>query len=983
MGEVKWTKEQFQAIKEKGSNTLVAAAAGSGKTAVLVERIIQKIINDKVNIDSILIVTFTNAAASEMRERILNAIYKKIEEVPDDENLQRQIVLLNKSNICTIHSFCLEVIRNNFYEINISPNFRIGDTAEIELLKQDVLEELFENKYMNMDKDFLDLVNTYTGYRGDEPLKEIILKIYRYIQSSPFPEEWINEKVEMFNIEDIEQDFANTLWGKILLNSYKDSILEAKMGLKNVKMELEKNPELEKYYMAIGMDITNLEELEANLDSWDKTYNLSSNFSFTKWPVDRKITSNIKDEAKQKRDKINKKFKTEKDKMFQYSSKEANTDIKEMHKILENLKNIIIEFSNEFSKKKLERNIIDFNDIEHFALKILVKKDEDGNYMPTEIAKKYMDKFTEIAIDEYQDSNLVQEYILSTISNGKNIFMVGDVKQSIYKFRQARPELFLEKYNSYKLKENKTDNDNLKIQLFKNFRSRKNILDVTNIIFKDLMSRELGDIDYTEIEYLNLGADYKEPEEKNFSYAGNAELDIINLKKEEIEEIELVSKDSKYDLDNEIQQEERIENTVLEAKYVAKRIKEIVNSDYKVYDRNTGYRNVKYKDIVILLRSTAVQSPIYEKELSDLEIPVFSDSSSEYLNSIEIQTIMSVLRIIDNPMQDIPLVTVLRSSIGGFNDNELIKIRLADKYSNFYEAFVQAKLHVDENLRNKIDSFLNKIDLWRDMQEYLPLDELIWKIYIDTGYYNYVGLMPNGSLRQANLKMLFEKAKQYESASFKGLFNFISFIEKLKLSSGDLSSAKIIGENEDVVRIMSIHKSKGLEFPIVFLSSSGKQFNMQDLNDNILLHQDIGFGPQYINYEERIEYTTLAKEAIKQKTKLESLSEELRVLYVALTRAKEKLIITGISKDAKKELKDKEELLNMYDKFEGKIHPALVGKYNSYLDWIELVYLNNPNIEDILNMHIIQKEDLLKEFSDNNNSQIMTSIYDLIEKKRK
>lgn len=982
MGSVKWTNEQNQAIKEKGSNTLVAAAAGSGKTAVLVERIIQKIINDKVDIDSILIVTFTNAAASEMRERILNAIYKKIEEVPNDENLQRQVILLNKSNICTIHSFCLDVIRNNFYEINISPNFRIGDTAEIELLKQDVLEELFENKYMNMDKNFIELVNAYTGYRGDEPLKEIILKIYKYIQSSPFPEEWINEKVEMFNIENIEADFANTLWGKILLENYKNSIIEAKMSLKNVKHELEKNPELDKYYMAIGLDIENLEEIEANLDSWDKAYNLSSKFSFTKWPIDRKITSNIKDEAKIKRDKINKKFKTEKDKMLAYSSKQANTDIKEMYNILKSLKNIIIEFSNEFAKKKLERNIIDFNDIEHFALKILVKKDENGNYIPTEIAKKYMNKFTEIAIDEYQDSNLVQEYILSTISNGKNIFMVGDVKQSIYKFRQARPELFLEKYNNYKLKDNKTQNDGLKIQLFKNFRSRKNVLDVTNVFFQDLMSAELGDIDYTEIEYLNLGADYKNPEETNFRYAGNAELDIINLKKEELEEIEIVSKNTEYDLDDEFQ-EEQIENTVLEAKYVAKKIKNIINSDYKIYDKNIGYRDVRYKDIVILLRSTAIQSPIYEKELSDLEIPVFSDTSSEYLNSIEIQTIMSVLKIIDNPMQDIPLVTVLRSSIGGFTDNELIKIRLSDKYSNFYEALIQAKLNIDENLRNKIDDFLNKVDIWRQKQEYLPLDELIWQIYIDTGYYNYVGLMPNGMLRQANLKMLFERAKQYESASFKGLFNFINFIEKLKLSSGDLSSAKIIGENEDVVRIMSIHKSKGLEFPIVFLCGCGKQFNMQDLNDNILLHQDLGFGMQYINYEKRIEYTTLAKEAIKQKIKTESLSEELRVLYVALTRAKEKLILTGVSKDIKKDLKEKEELLNIYDKIKGKIHPALVGKYNSYLDWIELVYLNNQDIESILNMNIIQKEDLLKEFSSSNKKDVKTDIYDLIGKKRK
>ena len=380
-------------------------------------------------------------------------------------------------------------------------------------------------------------------------------------------------------------------------------------------------------------------------------------------------------------------------------------------------------------------------------------------------------------------------------------------------------------------------------------------------------------------------------------------------------------------------------------------------------DKKEGYRKVTYKDIVVLLRSTTELSPIYEKEISDLGMSVYSETSTEYLNSVEIQLIMSCLKIIDNPMQDIPLVTVMRSMIGGFTDNDLIEIRLADKYENFYESIVKARIQVNEELRNKIDSFLELINQWREASEFLALDELIWKIYMDTGYYNYVGLMQNGKLRQANLKMLFERAKQYESATFKGVFNFINFIDKLKLRNNDLGAAKIIGENENVIRIMSIHKSKGLEFPIVFLSSTGKNFNLKDLRDKILIHQEIGFGPNYENSELKIEYPTLAKEAIKMVSKRESISEEMRVLYVALTRAKEKLIITGIEKDLQKSIESKEKELQIYESEDNaKINPKMLESYKSYLDWIELVYLKNKiKNSDIFEFNVISKAEILNQ----------------------
>ena len=380
-----------------------------------------------------------------------------------------------------------------------------------------------------------------------------------------------------------------------------------------------------------------------------------------------------------------------------------------------------------------------------------------------------------------------------------------------------------------------------------------------------------------------------------------------------------------------------------------------------VYDRKKGYRKITYKDICVLLRATSTMAPIYEKEIADLDLPVFSDTSSTYLDSMEVQIIMSLLKIIDNPMQDIPLVTVLRSSIYGFTDNELIQIRLADKNSTFYEAMIKAKLVVDEKIKAKIIKVEEELDNWRREEEYLPLDELIWKIYMDTGFYHYVSLLTNGDLRQANLKLLFEKAKQYEKASFKGLFNFINFIDKVKTSSGDMGSAKLIGESENVIRIMSIHKSKGLEFPVVFLCGTGKKFNLQDLNNSILLHQDIGIGPKYIDKDRKIEYNTIAQEAIKIQSKKETISEEMRVLYVALTRAKEKLIITGLSKDLKKSLNEKEQLLEIYKK-QGKINFSLVGKYVSYLDWIELVYLKNKeNIDSVIKLNEYRKDKFLKE----------------------
>ena len=717
MAEVKWTKEQQDAIYDSGSNILVAAAAGSGKTAVLVERIINKVINENVDIDKILVVTFTNAAASEMRERILEAIYKKMEEFPDNKNLQRQVILINKASICTIDSFCLDIIRNNFFEIDVSANFRVADTTEIELLKQEVIDDIFENKYLNNDKEFLKLVNTYTTYRDDEPLKGLLLNIYKYIQSSPFPEEWIHEKVELFNLKDsLNIDFSETIWGEILLQTLKEEISDYIINLKKIERDLIKFEELCKFKLVISEDIINLEYILENLNNWDSAYEKANALKWPTWPTDRKVTLELKDTAKALRDSIKKKYSASVSKTLLYNSREANENIYNMYDILKSIENLIVEFSQKFASRKKEKNIVDFNDIEHFALKILLKH-ENGKVVESDIAKKYKEKFDEIAIDEYQDSNLVQEYILTSVSKGNNIFMVGDVKQSIYKFRQARPELFLNKYENYNLKTKDTSKGQ-KIQLFKNFRSRKNILDVTNIIFENIMSKKLGDILYDETEFLNLGADYKNPEDSSITnFAGKTELHIIDLKEPEIN----VFKDTSEEELEASSNTERIEDVVLEARFVAKQIKTLLDSDYMVFDKKTkDYRNITYKDIVVLLRATSVTAPIYENEIAKLNLPVFSDVSSEYLESMEIQTMMSVLKIIDNPMQDIPLVTVLRSSIAGFTDNELVQIRLKNKKQSFYNSLKE--YDGDEKLKAKIEMFLNNIKRWKSQEKYMSID---------------------------------------------------------------------------------------------------------------------------------------------------------------------------------------------------------------------------------------------------------------------
>ena len=938
MGETKWTDEQLSAIKTRNCNLLVAAAAGSGKTAVLVERIIRIITNkdNPVDIDKLLVVTFTNAAAAEMRERIAAAISKALDKEPTSKNLQKQLTLLNRANITTMHSFCLDVIKNNFHKIDLDPSFRIGDQTEGILIKDEVIETLFEEKYDQEDTEFTSLVEAFSTYKNDDNLKELIINMYNFIMSGPWPENWLKENAEAFNIETMEK-LNNSKWVLVLKNSIKVEIEGYIKMLEKAIEIINLTDGLEPYLETFSNELYSIKNAYNSIDcGLDDIYSSLCSISFGRLKSikkDKVLDENVQNTVKSIRDDIKKKISELINNTFSVTPEEMLINIKGAYPTIKKLTEIVLEFGEKFSQKKKEKNILDFNDLEHLCLKILSDKDENGNIIPSKTAIEFKNLFDEVLVDEYQDSNNVQETIIELVSRRKdefpNVFMVGDVKQSIYRFRQAKPELFMEKYINYTLEES----NNRKIQLYKNFRSRKEVIDGVNYIFKEIMSETVGELEYTDEEALNLGASYENSEDENVILGGPIEVNIIE---KSIEESDL----NKEKLDEEDFENEEIEGVNLEGKIVAKRIKELMtttgNNVFKVLDKETGeYRPIKYKDIVILLRATKNWSESLLDELGQEGIPAYADTGSGYFESIEIRTIMSLLRVIDNPMQDVPVIAVLKSPIMGFSAEDLSIIRLKNKEKYFYENIADIAegniCDISEELITRCKGFLEKLEIWRNKAIYMPIDEFIWYLYMDTAYYGYVGAMPNGVLRQANLKILFQRAKQFEQTSFKGLFNFINFINKLTKSSGDMGSAKILGENEDVVRIMSIHKSKGLEFPVVFLCGTGKQFNLMDLNKNILYHDELGFGPDFVDLEKRVSIGTIAKEAIKKKMKLETLSEEVRILYVACTRAKEKLIITGTVNNIQKSI---EKWVSSASLDYNLILPSEILKGKSYLDWI-------------------------------------------------
>ena len=878
---VQWTKEQQKVIDTTNRNILVSAAAGSGKTAVLVERIIKMVTdsNNPIDIDRLLIVTFTNAAAAEMRERIGEALEKKLATQPDNEHLYRQLSLLSNSYIMTIHSFCLMIIRNYFHIIELDPSFKVGDETELMLLKSDVVKNILENHYQLKDQEFYNLVESYSSNKSDDILEELVVKIYTFAQSYPWPKEWLLEQAENYNINSLDE--LNKKTWMIELKEYIKTITnEMLQELKYAKelCALDDGPVM--YLEQIESDIEQLIQI-AKEDEMSNLYKYFSSVSFSALSRKKsdKVEPAIREEAKQIRNENKKRLEDIRDNYFFDEPKNLLNDIKNTYPLIKKLIELVIEFIDEYTASKREKNLVDFNDLEHLALGVLIDRDEEKQIeKPSNIALELQQQFVEILIDEYQDSNLVQEKLLTSVSrvlSGRpNIFMVGDVKQSIYKFRLAKPELFMQKYEQYEVE----DSLYQRIDLHKNFRSRKTVLSSVNFIFEQIMSRKVGDVDYNKDVALYEGANYQICKEG--MCAGSSELHLIEVKNI-----------SEEDLEFDLTERE------IEAKVIAKRIKQFFNEDdkYMVFDKHLGgYRQIKYKDIVILLRTMSGWADKFSEILMSEGIPVYSDTSSGYFENIEIKVLISLLKIIDNPRQDIPLLSVLRSQVANFSSEELSIIRSTYPQGDFYHSLKCFKEEMIENeLNNKINTFLEKLKKWRDMIPYMHLNELIWKILDETGYYEYVSVMPGGKQRQANIELLIEKALKYESSSYKGLSNFIRMLDKINKYQIDFGEATLFGESENLVRIMSIHKSKGLEFPVVFVSGLGKRFNQNDLREAIVIHPEMGLGAEYVNYELRYKKPTIAKKAIQNKLRIENLSEELRVLYVALTRAKEKLILTG------------------------------------------------------------------------------------------
>nr|WP_038811670.1 helicase-exonuclease AddAB subunit AddA [Clostridioides difficile] len=974
MSSPKWTKEQLEVIESRECNLLVAAAAGSGKTAVLVERIIQMITSreNPIDIDKLLVVTFTNAAASEMRERIGDAIGKALDENPENKHLQNQLVLLNKSSITTIHSFCLDVIKSNFHRINLDPNFRIGDQTECAILKQEAIEEVFEDLYEERDEGFLNLVESYAERGGDKEVQDIILGIYSFAMASPEPKKWLIDSAERFNIDE-NFDFSQSIWARAILDTVKIEINGLCLNMERALKEVESIEELETFAEKLSVEYKKIADIsQACNKSWDEAYKKMASMSFENYVkgvkrISKDAPSYIKEskeKAKTIRDKTKKSLESIVSATFNKDNDSIREEIKYLYNIVKPISNIVLRFEEEYSNKKREKGIIDFNDIEHFALNILTDVDEKGNIIPSDIAVGYRNKFYEIFIDEYQDSNLVQEVLLKAVANTEtpNRFMVGDVKQSIYRFRQAKPELFLQKYNNYN---DKKGSSHRKIMLYKNFRSREEVVDAVNYIFENIMNENIGEIEYTEKERLNLGANFNVDTDEKSIIGGATEIHLIQ-KDNKLDDDIINDKDDRINnKENEIEEEEKLDNIQLEARMVGNIIKDLmkVNEDgkiQKVYDKGIdGYRPVEFRDIVILLRATSAWAPVFADELMNMDIPTYADVGVGYFDTIEIKTILSLLQIIDNPMQDIPLISVLKSPIFGFTPEDLIDIRVQSKDKIFYEVLKstaeydgftdsqnenESEFIPSEECINKSKDFLIKLKEFKEKSMYMSTDEFIWYLYTRTGYYAYVGALPGGSQRQANLKVLFERAKQFEETSLKGIFNFVNFIEKLKKSSSDMGSAKTLGENANVVRIMSIHKSKGLEFPVVICSAMGKNFNTQDFKKSILYHHNLGYGPQFVDYERRISFPSIAKEALKSKINIENLSEEMRVLYVAFTRAKEKLIITGSTRNIQDSIKrwsNGVEGLDTISQYE-----ILKGK--NFLDWIMPCVLKHRDLSNLL-----------------------------------
>lgn len=983
-----WSDDQWRAISESGNNMLVAAAAGSGKTAVLVERIIRKIVDPQLgfSVDRLLVATFTKAAAAEMRQRIREALERVLEQEPESEHVRRQLSLLNRASITTLHSFCMEVIRRHYQAIPLDPGFRIMNEHETELLRQELLEELFEEKYEAHDEGstFRRLVDWFSGERTDDAMYVLVQRLYDFSQSHPWPEHWLKETAAAFRVQDVPA-LEETPWVRSIL-------ADAALSLRGAASLLEQAHETAlqpggpvPYAVTLQEDTAMVKGLLRELETqpWASLYDHFQLASFGKLKSVKKDQTEpaLQERVKALREAAKKMITDIKASLF---GRRAEAYLEELHAaapLMDELAETVIAFGERFQQHKRSKGMVDFGDLEHYCLKILRHPDSTPDrLLPSDAAIEYKAQFDEVLLDEYQDTNTVQEDIVRLVSREEpgNRFMVGDVKQSIYRFRLAEPGLFLNKYQRYGMQDQE---DGFLIDLARNFRSREEVVDAVNLVFRQIMSVDVAEIEYDERAWLVHGASYPEQTEKEVVSAYAPELLLVDKGgsglSDALEGAE--SGDESAAQENELAELAELETAQLEARAIAQRIKELTGDTGQpllIYDRGLkAMRRAVYGDIVILLRSASVWAPLIVEELRLEGIPASGEQTTGFFKATEVEVMLSLLHIIDNPQQDIPLASVLRSPIVGLTEDELAQIRLEKPDGLFYGALLAAAAadplegsekgtsadamemdHFTEDslssfefsdrinrntLSARLRSFLRKLEVWRKEARQGSLSALIWNLLGETGYLDWVGGLPGGSQRQSNLRALYDRARQYEtSTSNRGLFRFLTFISRLRERGGDLGSSSGGTEPDQAVRIMTIHKSKGLEFPVVFIAGMAKMFNQQDLNASFLMHKELGFGPKYVEEQHRVSYPMLPNLAIRRRSQLELLAEEMRVLYVALTRPREKLIMTGTVKDlascAAGWARAKEHT-------ETVLPDYMLAAGRSYLDWVGPALIRHPS----------------------------------------
>ncbi len=934
---VRWTEEQKKVIDVRNKNVLVSAAAGSGKTAVLVERILSLVCGEgedekPLDVDRLLVVTFTKAAAAEMRERVGLALEKRLEADPENEHLQKQQTLIHSAQITTIDSFCQYVIRNYFHQIDLDPAFRIGDEGELKLLKGDVVQELLEEHYGAEDPEerarFTEFVEVYATGKSDVAIENLILQLYEFAVSYPYPKRWLAECMEPYRAQ-TEEELERSPWMQFLMNYVNRTFADLEQEIRRMLdiCHLPGGPYM--YEDAVQADLLQVQEL-LSCRGYENIRERLTDLSFARLSTkkDPNVEEERKNQIKAFRESMKKSLKDLKEKFFNLPLTGVLDVIQKAAPTTAVLLSLTAEFADRYQEKKRLKNLADFPDLEHLALEILVEDVETGEdsrmkIVPTDAARELSARYAQIMIDEYQDSNLIQEIILNSVSRGQgvpNVFMVGDVKQSIYRFRLARPELFMEKYHTYPQSDEAAE---IRIDLHKNFRSRREVLEGTNDVFEKLMTEAVGGITYDSAAALYLGAEMPEPE----SGINVPELLLLEKNKDSLPETE--------DTD-----QAELTDRELEAHAAVDCIRRVM-AEGKVWDREAGaFRSVRYGDIVILLRSLTGWGDVYARVLNAAGIPAHTESRTGYFTTIEIQTLLNLLRIVDNPRQDIPLAAVMKSMIGGFTDVELAKIKSAYPDVKFHEACRKyaekkkkenvkkqdakgkdAECTIEVQIQEKLQTFFHNLRTYREHAEFLPIHELIEELLRITGYGDYLAVEPAGTQREANVRMLIERAIAFEKTSYRGLFHFVRYMEQLQSYKEDFGEAGILGENENAVRIMTIHKSKGLEFPVVIVAGLGKSFNRQDIRSRVVIHPELGVGVDWVDAELRTRTASLPKRVLQKALDLEMLGEELRVLYVAFTRAKEKLILLGSA-------------AKLEEKMGKSLSFRTISTAGTYLDWV-------------------------------------------------